>query len=200
MPLYPTRIKVGAAETDLEYCVDGEYLCLKQGTLKLEQKIAELFEKLRGSVYRYLMAVLGNPAEAEEITQEAFLRLYDRLHGGQSVRNVRAWIFRVAHNLAINLQKDRKDLAPLDSPPWDKLCKLRQDPVPNPEEKLLQKEKYHKLQAALARLSPQQQQCLILRAEGLPNKAIAEILGINTWTAAKSVQRSVEKITQETHD
>jgi len=200
MPLDSTWIRVRAAETDLEYCVDAEYLCLKQGTLKLEQKIAKLFEKLRGSVYRYLMVVLGDPAEAEEITQEAFLRLYDRLHGGQSVRNVRAWIFRVAHNLAINQQKDRKDLAPLDSPPWDKLCKLRQDPGPNPEQKLLEQEKYQKLQAALARLSPQQQQCLILRAEGLRNKAIAEVLGINTWTAAKSVRRSVEKITQETHD
>jgi len=34
----------------------------------------------------------------------------------------------------------------------------------------------------------------------LRNREIAEVLGISAWTAAKSVQRSVEKITQETHD
>ena len=40
----------------------------------LEQRIAELFELLKDPLYRYLVGILGNKSEAEDLTQETFLR------------------------------------------------------------------------------------------------------------------------------
>src|SRR3954453_10872448 len=71
----------------------------------LEQHVTQLFETLRMPVYQYLVAVFGNAAEAEDLTQDAFLQLYKALQGGQTIRNVRFWVFRVTHNLAINRRK-----------------------------------------------------------------------------------------------
>lgn len=47
-----------------------------------EQQVAQLFETLRMPVYLYLLAVFGNPAEAEDLTQDAFLLLYKALNQG----------------------------------------------------------------------------------------------------------------------
>jgi DNA-directed RNA polymerase specialized sigma24 family protein len=71
-----------------------------QRTLTLEEKVSQLFELLRDPIYLYLIAVLGNPAEAEDVTQEVFLELYRALHRGRVINNVRLWLFRVAHNVA----------------------------------------------------------------------------------------------------
>ena len=81
-----------------EVCIDSTVLGLMQRTLSLGQKTGELFELLRQPVYIYLKAVVGNSGEAEDVTQEAFLRLYSALHKGQTIANVRLYLFRVAHN------------------------------------------------------------------------------------------------------
>ncbi len=73
-----------------------------QANLSIEEKVKQYFEQLREPVFRYLIAAFGASSQAEEITQEAFLQLYRSLKDGQTIQNVRAWVFRVAHNLAIN--------------------------------------------------------------------------------------------------
>ena len=72
----------------------------------LKEKVAEVFELLRDPVYQYLGVLLANREEAEDLTQEVFLRLYHCLYKGQAVNNVRAWVFWVAHNLALNQRRN----------------------------------------------------------------------------------------------
>src|SRR5258706_12501244 len=95
--------------------LDRELLFALRKTSTLKQKVAEIFELLRDPVYRYLFRVLENTQEAEDLTQEVFLRLYSYLHNGQTVVNIRAWVFRVAHNLAIDQQRRQVVLGPLDA-------------------------------------------------------------------------------------
>src|SRR6516164_7253385 len=86
-----------------ELSLDADLLSLGQdGSVTLDQKISELFDSSREAVYRYVMTIVGSPAVAEEVTQEAFINLYNYLRSGQSVGHYRAWIFRAAHNLALN--------------------------------------------------------------------------------------------------
>src|SRR5687768_5829897 len=85
-----------------ELCVETELVDFKQAQLTLEEKVTIYFKQWRDSVNRYVVAAFGNPVEAEEITQEAFLQLFRALHNGQPIANVRAWVFRTVHNLAIN--------------------------------------------------------------------------------------------------
>jgi len=171
--------------------------CLEQGVLELDQRVTQLFEELRDSVYRYLIVVVGSPAEAEEISQEAFLEFFRYLQNGQTIHNFRAWIFRVAHNLAINQLKSRKYVLTMDSAFWDELCKLRPDPHPTPEQTVLHQEDFRRLHAAMGQLSPQQRECLVLRAEGFRYRQISEIMGMSDSNVAKSLHRGIRKMMRE---
>jgi DNA-directed RNA polymerase specialized sigma24 family protein len=93
------KVSTGAAA---ELCVETDALEVKLDTLTLEKKVTGYFQQWRDPVNRYVVAAFGDPVEAEEITQEAFMQLYRQLHSGQSITNVRAWVFCTAHNLAVN--------------------------------------------------------------------------------------------------
>lgn len=164
-------------------------------SVTLEEKVTRLFETLREPVYRYLVAAFGDAAEAEDITQDAFLQLYRTLRDGGSIENARFWIFRVAHNLSVNRRKHAQFLSPLDAGAWEAICRSLADASLNPEQRVLQQERYERLHKALGRLSQQERQCLHLRAEGFRYREIAEILNIKTPTVGEFLRRGIKKLT-----
>ncbi|MGH9938633.1 MAG: RNA polymerase sigma factor, partial [Blastocatellia bacterium] len=153
----------------------------------------------REPVYRYLVAAFGNSAQAEDVTQEAFLRLYRCLHAGQSIGNARAWVFRVAHNLAVNQIKSQQFITPLDNETWAEIRQSYQDNGPSPEQKLIQQEKFDRLRVAIASLTAPERQCLHLRTKGLRYREIAEILDISTTTVAETLYRVIGKLSKESY-
>jgi RNA polymerase sigma-70 factor, ECF subfamily len=165
-----------------------------QGTVKLEERVTRLFELLREPVYHYLLVIFRSPAEAEDITQETFLQLYKHLHDGERIENVRFWIFRVAHNLAINRQKRERIYELLAEPTWEDIRERLVDSALDPEQLLLWQEKMQRLHAAMAWLSSQERQCLHLRAEGFRYREIGEILGIATPSVAEFLRRGIRKL------
>lgn len=178
-----------------ELCFDHELLRTMQGASSLRQKVAAAFELLRDPVHRYLYRVLGDAEEAEDLTQEAFLRLYSHLQKGPAVANVRAWIFQVAHNLAFDRQKNRSR-----EPRSSEALEQHQDPSPDAEQRVMEREKRARLQAALRRLSPQEKECLELRAEGLTYREIAGIMGMRPPTLVSFLGRVIQKIMREIYD
>src|SRR5215210_2374391 len=71
--------------------------------LALKQRPDAAFETLyRGhvhEVYRYTLAVLGNPADAEDVTQTTFLNAYRAFHAGERPRKPTNWLRSIAHNV-----------------------------------------------------------------------------------------------------
>ena len=181
----------------VDACAEDEFVYLKLDTLTLEQKVTTYFEQWRDPVNRYVVAAFGCPVEAEEITQEAFLQLYRQLHSGQSIPNVRAWVFRTAHNLALNRIKGQQFIELLDEDSWEELRGSVVDAAPNPEQRLLQLEKFGHLRVAIARLTPSERQCLHLRTKGLRYREIADILNLGTSTVAEMLYRVIGKLTHE---
>jgi RNA polymerase sigma-70 factor (ECF subfamily) len=198
MLLYRLRKKVPTAAVS-EVCLEAELLEFKHDTLTLEEKVTRYFEQWRDPVNRYVVAAFGDPVEAEEITQEAFLQLYQRLHAGQPVSNVRAWVFRAAHSLAIDRIRSHQFVELLDDEGWEELRQSLADATPNPEQRILQFEKFSRLRLAVARLTSPERQCLHLRTKGLRYREIAEILNLGTSTIAETLYRVIEKLTQETN-
>ncbi len=165
-----------------------------QVTVKSEQRVTQLFELLRDPVYHYLLVIFRSPSEAEDITQETFLKLYATLHGGERIENARFWIFRVAHNLAINRQKHERVFEQLSEPSWEEVRERLADTSLDPEQLLLKQERMLRLHAAMGWLSGQERQCLHLRAEGFRYREIAEILGITTSSVAEFLRRGIRKL------
>lgn len=168
-------------------------------SLSIEEKVKQYFEQLREPVFRYLVATFGEVSQAEEIMQESFLRLYSSLNDGQNIQNVKAWVFRVAHNLAINQIKSRQFIQPLEEEAWTQLEQNLQSKDANPEQKLLQKEKYNRLRTAMSRLTLIERECLNLRTKGFRYKEIGEILELSTTSVAETLYRVIEKLGKETN-
>jgi RNA polymerase sigma-70 factor (ECF subfamily) len=168
-----------------------------QGVSRLEEQLTELFDLLQAPLCGYLTKLLGSLAEAEDVAQEAFLRLHARLQSGESVPNARAWLFRVAHNLAIDRQRREQRVEPLTEEGWRQLGEQLADPAPQPEQAAMDHEKTARMQAALARLSPQERHCLYLRMEGLRYREIADVLGIGPPTVVTFLSRGIDKLTKD---
>ena len=156
----------------------------------LHDRVEQLFREARDDVYYYLATFGLGAAEAQELVQEAFLRLYVVLKEGRSIENARGWLFRVAHNLALNEIERRKTRQVLE-PEMQNASRTEEE---SPEKKLIRSQRAVRLNQALAGLSPQQRLCLHLRADGLRYAEIAETIGVGTSTVGEFLSRAVKKL------
>lgn len=161
-----------------------------------EVEVVELFDELRDRLLRYLLA-LGLPGhDGEEIVQETFLLLFQHLQRGKSRENLRGWIFRVARNLALK-QRAVNQVRLLRTVQFEATFpEQHPDPRSNPEEHLQSKQRQIRLLAVVEALAEQDRSCLYLRAEGLPYREIAQVLGISLGSVAASLARSLAKLSR----
>ena len=156
--------------------------------------LVQLFDELRRPLARYLLT-LGLAAEdAEEVVQEAFLALFQHLGRGASRRNLRGWLFRVAHNLGLKRRLAARRQA--SAAALDKLAATQPDRGENPEQQLASAQRERRFRAALGALREQDRWCLALRAEGLPYRDIARVLGISLGSVAGSLARSLARLSR----
>ena len=181
-------------EADVEAIPHEELWTTMTETVDPELQIEQIFQALRTPVYQYLLSVFGDPSEAEDLTQDTFLRLYRSLYKGQEIENVRFWVFRVAHNLALDKRKHQQFVSALKVDSWDEIEQNIADSGLNPEQTILRNEKFERLFNGLKRLTLNERQCLYLRAEGFRYKEIAEIMGVGVPTIGEYLRRSLKKL------
>src|SRR5260370_38236048 len=70
------------------------------GSMTLSDRVLALFEQLRIPVFRYILRKTRDSGQAEDITQETFLRLFRHLPKDRPLDNPKAWLFAWAHNRA----------------------------------------------------------------------------------------------------
>jgi RNA polymerase sigma factor (sigma-70 family) len=134
--------------------------------------VASAFAAYHAEIAAYLRRVTREPETAEDLAQEAFLRLHRSLIERQGPVNTRAWLYRVAGNLAISrgrhlavarrVHLDREDDDAFDSPP---------------EALAIAGERYAGVGGAMSRLPPDTQRGLALAAQGYSGREIAASLG-----------------------
>lgn len=163
---------------------------------RLEREITEIFTRLRMPVYRYVLSIVADPAEAEDVAQEAFLRLYTVVRGGGRVENVPAWVFRTAHNLAVDRVRTLERRHACDIESLDELTETGGEAA-SVETDLAEKERREAVRSALAALSPQERRCVDLRSEGLRYREIADVLGVSLSTVQTFLTRALRKLIKE---
>ena len=136
----------------------------------------DLFIEHWASVYRLLLRMVGDPAEAEDIALETFYQLYRQPPKNGPELNLGGWLYRVATNLGLRSirgfkRRQRYELAAgrnaLENPAEDQ-----------PVEVFEGKEKKRLARLALARINPRRAEILVLRYSGLAYKDIAKALGL----------------------
>jgi len=158
----------------------------------LEDEVVRLFNEFRNPLLRYLLSFGLGPQDGEEVVQEVFLALFLHLKCGKSRKNLRGWIFRVGHNLALKQRlrqsRNRTHFTESDS------AHQYPDASPDPEEELTNIQRQHRLQTVVRSLPELDRCCLYLRAEGLRYREIAEALGMSLGGISLSLGRSLARL------
>ncbi|HET7712904.1 MAG TPA: sigma-70 family RNA polymerase sigma factor [Thermoanaerobaculia bacterium] len=140
----------------------------------------EAFDSLAPAMFRYLRRLTGSRSDAEEIVQNAFLKLHVEMTRGVQPTNVKAWLFRVATNEARDLQRER-------------VVRARDEALPRVTNVVDFESRLHAQQItrqALLRLPPRMRQVLLLWSEGFSYREIAEVTGIETGYVGVLLQRA----------
>jgi RNA polymerase sigma-70 factor, ECF subfamily len=149
-----------------------------------------LVERHRGRVFRVAARVVG-PHEADDVSQDAFLRAYHRLDSLGSTGSFRGWMLRITHNTALNTLARRRP-----EPVGDGEEDHRPAPADErePVSTLLETERRERLESKLAELRPEHRTVLVLRdLEGLPYEEIAAV----TETPLGSVKGRISRARHE---
>lgn len=159
----------------------------------IEQEVMEMFDEFRHPLLRYSLSFGLTIHDAEEVIQEVFLALFRHLHLGRSRRNLRGWLFRVAHNLALK-QRIANQASSQRTAGDASFADEHADPAPGPEEQLSAAQRRGFLQAVVRALPENDQHCLRLRAEGLRYREIATVLGMSLGAVSISLTRSLARL------
>jgi RNA polymerase sigma-70 factor (ECF subfamily) len=161
----------------------------------LTEQVATYFTNYRDPIFRYLQYGC-RCSDAEELTQEVFLRLYRALHRGDRIQDVPRWLYTVARHLAIDRNRSRHvmHLIPVLEKVWRRLLDTVPDQSPTTEAVLIGQNRNDKFREALDCLTDTQRQCLQLRAEGLMYRQIADAMHMSVSGVADSVARAVTKL------
>lgn len=135
---------------------------------------AELIQRLTPRILSLAQRLLQDGAEAEDVAQEAMLRLWKIAPDWEPGRaRVSTWLYRVTVNLCTDRRRRKR---PAELPEgWDVA-----DGAPEAEARLQHKTRLTALDAALADLPPRQREAVVLRyLEGLANPEIAQIMAVS---------------------
>jgi RNA polymerase sigma-70 factor, ECF subfamily len=130
----------------------------------------QLVDRHRPVVVRVAARIVGSD-EAEDVSQDAFLRAFHRLHHFRGDAPFRSWLLRITHNAALDHLARRRP-EPVDPETLD----VEQNPSREPADRLEVRERIERLERKLRGLSAQHRTVLVLRdAEGLSYEEIAAI-------------------------
>lgn len=149
-----------------------------------------LADRHLGRVLHFARRLLGDAAEAEDVAQEAMLRLWQqapRWRDGEA--RVSTWLYRVTANLCTDRLRRRRMVA-LDA------AAEPADPAPGALAALMAADRAAALEAALAHLPPRQRQAVVLRhLEGLGNPEIAQVMDIGVEAVESLIARGRRALT-----
>ncbi len=141
----------------------------------------ELYSLHLDAIYRYIFFRTGEQQEAEDLTENVFLKAWQALPGYKDYGNpFSSWLYRIAHNVVVDHHRRIKPV--LGNTDIDLLDGL-QDTAADTLGLVLQAEQIDELGKAVIQLTPEQQQVIILRfIEGLSHAEISAIIGKNEGT------------------
>jgi len=165
-----------------------------------EERYAELIARYRGKLFAYLYCLVGQKDETEDLLQNVFIKVYKNLSRFDQSRKFSSWIYRIAHNEAVNYIK-RKYLKKFVS--WEDIVTTKDQLdmsslEDNASEEWIKKERIKEVHDIVDKLPIKYKQVLILRYfSGKSYKEMAEIIGKPVNTVGTLINRAKDKLHEE---
>lgn len=160
--------------------------CLYQIALGEKSALAELFDATKASVYGFVLSIVRNAFDAEDVLQETYVKIWSAAEGYSSQGKPMAWILTIAKNLATSVLRERNKTAEL--PEDDRQGCYAESPGLSCEEKMV-------LTAAMQQLSLPERQIVMLHAvSGLKHIEIAQLMSLPLSTVLSKYSRAKKKL------
>ena len=148
--------------------------------------LAELYRRIRTAVYGLALSYLKHTHDAEDVTQDTFVRVWERIPQYQPRGTPLAWVLTIARNLALMKLRERGKTEELEPEAWERIAA---------DSPLVTAEARQVLQAALAALSDEERQVVTLHAvTGWKHKEIAALLELPLSTVLSKYRRALQKL------
>ncbi len=161
--------------------------CLQGDDAAWETIVNAYGRRIYNLSYRYT----GRSAEAEDLTQEIFIRIYQNLKSFRpDAGNFQSWVLRVGRNLIIDHFRQTRRFQQSGGTEEMQAMNLKDEKMPNPHRLVEQAEISRFLREGLQALSPELKEAIILRdLEGMAYQEIAELLAIPEGTVKSRINR-----------
>jgi len=186
---------LAAAMSLKEFTSDREIALLKK---RDPDAISDLIGRYQQRLYRFLVRMVQDPATAEDLFQQTWIRLLEKIGSYDARRNFDAWLFAIARNLSIDHLRRRRGVS-LDDEDDSGLAMADRLSASEPDalEQLLDFERGAMLAAAIADLPPIHREVLTLRfEEDMKLEQIAEVAAIPLSTVKSRLHRALEALRQ----
>ncbi len=157
-----------------------------------ERKLEDVFTRFEPELLGTLQHLLGNADDARDALQDGFVRCWKKRDALDEIANLRAWVFRVAYNVGLDLLKSgwrrrRKAVAVEEFEPTAR--------DGEPEERALERERRAALRDAIRRLEGKEKDVFLLRQNGaLTYEQIAQATGLPLGTVKTAMRRALAKL------
>ena len=162
------------------------------GNVSPEELLVQAFQSFEAELLGTLYHMLGNMEDARDAIQEAFIRCWKRQDSLHEIQNLRAWIFRIAYNISLDIRKSawrRKKQALGEKEPDVVATELQ------PDAQMQQKEELGRIREAIQSLDESERDVFLLRQNGdMSFDQIAQTLDIPIGTAKTRMRRAVLKL------
>ena len=180
-----SALSVQTTEEEARRRRELEQLLLRTGQGDREA-FARLYSLTRDGVYALALSLLHDAHEAQDIAQDTFVKVWESAPAYRPQGSPMAWLLTVARNLARTRLRQGGRQVGLDEEAWNAIPAAAPDV--SPEDRQL-------LQEALARLSPEERQIILLHAAaGLKHRETAQLLELPLSTVLSKYHRGLKKL------
>ena len=150
------------------------------------EALAQLYHRTRTAVYTLALSYLKNAHDAQDVTQDTFVRVWDSAPQYRPQGSPMGWLLTVCRNLALTRLRQEKRLVELEEEEWNAIP--ADDSGLTPEDRAV-------LEKALASLGDQERQVVMLHAvTGLKHREIAQVLQLPLATVLSKYHRALKKL------
>jgi RNA polymerase sigma-70 factor (ECF subfamily) len=165
----------------------------------ISDDFAEIFSTHERAIYRYLLRLTENEADAEDLTQEAFVRVHRGLPGFRGDSSVKTWLYRIASNVFLDHTRSASTKRDRVTAALDETVGVAGDwedeEAPRPDEVAEQSEMSACVQEHVEALPESYRTVLVMHdEEGLTAREIAEVLGCSEANAKIRLHRARERL------
>ncbi len=151
----------------------------------------KLVKKYEAKVFNTIYSLIGDSMEADDIAQEVFMKVYQRLEGFNFESKFTTWLYRITVNTSLDHMRKRKTkVVSLDSEDGKRIKELLYLSI-DPSEALERRELQEMIQMLLNSISPKYRTVLVLKEiEGLSYKEISKAIGCSIGTVESRLFRA----------